>query len=157
MQSLHFGMHIHNQVSFNMVARIIRHTLAHLLLCVLLVGCVSAPTVPVRINGRNAATVHASWTRLVATLTVEQRRSLDDAIDAIESDWMSRNSHPSEKPAETSGRVIRTFHLKEFPSKPGSFVPDTLGVELDGKSYDDIIALALQLKRRSSDGRTSDL
>lgn len=93
------------------------HRYAALLLLVALVGCATTRTSPVRIDGSSTAAFEASWKALVATLDREQQARLNTAILLI---------------------GATKFRDSGF-NKPTSFGPESLRMDLDGKTYDEII------------------
>jgi hypothetical protein len=93
------------------------HRFTAVLLLLALVGCATARTTAVRIDGSSPAVFEASWKALVATLSQEQQAKLNTAVF-----------------------LIGTTKLHNSGYKEGdSFGPETLRTELDGKTYDEII------------------
>jgi hypothetical protein len=92
-----------------------------LVLITVLAACATAPVVPLRIDGSSTEACRASWTKLEASLNVQQRQQLDVALLLIGS--------------------TKQFRLGTLTTSPG-ISPESIRQEIDGKDFDEIVALA---------------
>jgi hypothetical protein len=86
-----------------------------------LASCASAPLGPVRIDGSSPQACEASWKRLESSLNGQQRQQLDLALLLIGS--------------------TKQHRLGSLTTSPG-ISPETIREEIDGKDFDEIVALA---------------
>jgi hypothetical protein len=86
-----------------------------------LVGCASTPATPVRIDGSSPQACQASWKNMEASLNARERQQLDIALLLIGS---------------TKQRQLGTL-----TTSPG-ISPETVREEIDGKDFNEIVALA---------------
>ena len=91
------------------------------LLFTVLAGCASTPSGPVRIDGSSPRACELSWKRLESSLNGQQRQQLELALLLIGS---------------TKQRGLGTL-----TTSPG-ISPETIREEIDGKDYEEIVALA---------------
>ena len=89
-------------------------------LLAVLAACATTPQQPVRIDGATAATFRASWAKLVSSLTSQQQAQLNTAVLLL---------------------GATKLHDSGYKGPPG-FGPETLRTDLDGKSFDEVIAAA---------------
>ena len=90
-------------------------------LVLLFVGaCATAPQQLLRVDGSTAAAFQASWSRLVSSLSSEQQAQLNTAVLLI---------------------GATKLHDSRFTDTAG-FGPETLRLDLDRKTYADIVAAA---------------
>jgi hypothetical protein len=92
-----------------------------LLLLAVLAACASAPSGPVRIDGSSPQACEASWKKMESSLNGQQRQQLGLALLLIGS--------------------TKQFRLGTVTTSPG-ISPETIRGEIDGKDYQEIIALA---------------
>ena len=86
----------------------------------LLVGCVSTPKEPVRIDGSTPEAFRVSWSRLNASLSNQQQAQLNTAIVLLGATKLHNSGYQG----------------------PDSFGPETLRTDLDGKTFDGILQTA---------------
>jgi hypothetical protein len=92
-----------------------------LVLITVLAACGTAPAAPLRIDGSSTEACRASWTKLEASLSAQQRRQLDIALLLIGS--------------------TKQHRLGTLTTSPG-ISPDSIRQEIDGKDFVEIVALA---------------
>jgi hypothetical protein len=90
-------------------------------LIVALAACAAVPQAPIRIDGSSPETCHVSWTKLEASLNAQQRQQLDIALLLIGSTKQRR--------------------LGTLTTSPG-ISPESIRAEIDGKDFEEIVALA---------------
>jgi len=83
----------------------------------LLAGCASTPQ-PLRIDGSTPEAFQASWSRLNSSLSAQQQAQLNTAILLL---------------------GATKLHDSDFKGPPG-FGPETLRADLNGKTFEEIIA-----------------
>jgi hypothetical protein len=88
---------------------------------VVLVGCVSTPSAPIRIDGSSAKACEASWKRMEASLNRQQQQQLDIALLLIGSTKMRQQG------TLTTSAGISPASIRE---------------EIDGKDFAEILVLA---------------
>ena len=98
-----------------------RLTVLPLILIAVLVACATTPAAPLRIDGSSTEACQASWTKLEASLNAQQRQQLDIALLLIGSTQQHR--------------------LRTLTSSVG-ISPEAIRQEIDGKDFDEILALA---------------
>ena len=91
------------------------------LITVLAAACVTLPAAPIRIDGSSTEACQASWTKLESSLNTQQRQQLDIALLLIGSTQQHR--------------------LGTLTTSSG-ISPESIRQEIDGKNFDEIIALA---------------
>lgn len=87
----------------------------------LLAGCASTPVGPVRIDGSSAPACEASWKKMEASLNGQQKQQLDLALLLIGS---------------TKQHRLGTL------ATSGGISPQSIREEVDGKNFNEIVALA---------------
>jgi hypothetical protein len=90
------------------------------LVLVLVAACATVPQQPLRVDGSTPEAFRASWSRLVASLSSDQQAQLNTAVLLI------------------GATKQRDSGFKDA----AGFSPETLRLDLDGKTYADIVAAA---------------
>ena len=99
-------------------------------LVALLAGCASTPPGPVRIDGSSPEACQRSWKRMESSLNSQQRQRLDIALLLIGS--------------------TKQHRLGALTTSPG-ISQETIREEIDGKDFDEIVALARATGTRITD------
>lgn len=99
-------------------------------LLVILAGCASTPSGPVRIDGSSPEACQRSWKRLESSLNGQQRQQLDIALLLIGS--------------------TKQHGLGTLTTSPG-ISPATIREEIDGKDFEEIIAIGKATGTRITD------
>jgi hypothetical protein len=86
----------------------------------MLVGCASTPQQPIRIDGSTPDAFRTSWSTLNSSLSAEQQAQLNTAVLLL---------------------GATKLHDSGFKG-PSSFGPETLRGDLNGKTFEEIIAAA---------------
>jgi hypothetical protein len=86
----------------------------------MLASCASAPVAPIRIDGSSSRALDASWKKMEASLNTQQRQQLEFALLLIGS--------------------TKQHRLGTLTSSPG-ISPNTIREEIDGKDFEEIVAL----------------
>jgi len=84
----------------------------------LLAGCASTPQQPLRVDGSTPEAFQASWSRLNASLSAQQQAQLNTAILLLGATKLHDSGYKG----------------------PSSFGPETLRADLNGKTFEEIIA-----------------
>ena len=90
------------------------------MLFTVLAGCASTPSAPVRIDGSSPEACQRSWKKLESSLNGQQRQQLEFALLLIGS--------------------TKQHRLGTLTTSPG-ISPETIREEIDGKDFEEIIAL----------------
>ena len=109
------------RASFHMECVMNRSKVLSFVLCMVLAGCASTPSGPVRIDGSSPQACELSWKRLESSLNGQQRQQLDLALLLIGS--------------------TKQLLLGTLTTSPG-ISPETVREEIDGKDFEEIVALA---------------
>ena len=88
---------------------------------VVLVGCASTPSGPLRIDGSSPEACQASWKKLESSLNGQERQQLELALLLI--------------------GATKQHRLGTVTTSPG-ISPETIREEIDGKDFEEIVALA---------------
>ncbi|HEY6621564.1 MAG TPA: DUF6694 family lipoprotein [Steroidobacteraceae bacterium] len=91
-----------------------------IVLAVAMAGCASTPSGPLRMDGSSPEACQRSWKRMEASLSGQQRQELDIALLLIGS--------------------TKQHRLGALTTSPG-ISPETIRVEIDGKDFEEIVAL----------------
>jgi len=100
------------------------------ILFTVLAGCASTPSGPVRIDGSSPEACQRSWKKLESSLNSQQRQQLDIALLLIGS--------------------TKQLRLGALTTSPG-ISPETIREEIDGKDFEEIIALGKATGTRITD------
>jgi|SRR5271169_2181291 len=92
-----------------------------IVLITLLAACATAPVAPVRIDGSSSEACHVSWSKLEASLNVQDRQQLDLALLLI--------------------GATKQHRLGTLTTSPG-ISAESIRQEIDGMDFEEIIALA---------------
>jgi hypothetical protein len=84
----------------------------------MLAGCASVPQQPLRIDGSTPEAFQASWSRLNSSLAADQQAQLNTAILLLGATKLHESGYHG----------------------PPSFGPETLRADLNGKTFEEIIA-----------------
>ena len=99
-------------------------------LVALLAGCASTPSEPVRIDGSSPEACQRSWKRLESSVNAQQRQQLDIALLLIGSTKQ---------------------HYQGTLTTSAGISPETIREEIDGKDFEEIIALGKATGTRITD------
>lgn len=86
----------------------------------MLIGCASTPQQPLRVDGSTPEAFQTSWSRLNSSLSASQQAQLNTAILLLGATKLHDSGYKG----------------------PPSFGPETLRADLDGKTFEQIIAAA---------------